>query len=518
MGVSFSRTPPSRVRSQAVILTSLRPVRGRFRLPDRSNALFAALVDQVALDLCGGAAGRDRCDKIGAREVAGAGRGMTAGIWRAGTAKGPRRAVITSIQERPSIRDSASIGKTMIITTLEPADLYRMQIRELREYAMFTIDPQGTITSWNGGVETLLGYPEEEWIGKHASIIFTPEDRAVEVCESEMRLAQETGSATDIRWHRQKDGTQFFANGVMNALRDDQGVLIGYAKILSDETARKQLQDSLTESNTALEQFAYVASHDLQEPLRTMSAYSQMLINKYRGKLDPDADQYLNFLVSASARMSALIRDLLAYARLATEEERPSSIALDEDLEAALTNLDQAIKDSGASVTHDPMPTLAVDRGQMVRLFQNLIGNAVKYRKSNEPPQIHVSAEQNGAEWVISIRDNGIGFDPQFASAIFAPFKRLHSADEYPGTGVGLAICGRIVEAQRGRIWAESKPGEGATFYFTLPVESPQPLKHTPPIDEYRSGASVGIAGMDVALRGRDPARHPSGFRGRRPT
>jgi len=333
-----------------------------------------------------------------------------------------------------------------------------------------------------------------------------------------MRLARETGSAADIRWHRQKNGTEFFANGLMNTLLDDQGVLIGYAKILSDETARKQLQDSLTESNIALEQFAYVASHDLQEPLRTMSAYSQMLISKYQGKLDADADQYLNFMVSASARMSALVRDLLAYARLATEEERPSSIALDEDLEAALTNLDQAIKDSAASVTHDPMPILAVDRGQMVQLFQNLIGNAVKYRRPDTPPIIYVGAEQNGAEWVISIRDNGIGFDPQFASAIFAPFKRLHSADEYPGTGVGLAICRRIVEAQRGRIWAESKPGEGATFYFTLPVESPQPLKHTPPIDGYGSSASVGAAGIDVALRGRDPARHPAGSRERRQT
>ena len=387
--------------------------------------------------------------------------------------------------------------KDMAPSTLQPADLYRMQVRELRGYAMFTIDPQGIVTSWNSGVENLLGYPEEEWIGKHASIIFTPEERAVDVCESEMRLAQETGSATDIRWHRHKNGTEFFANGFMNALRDDHGVLIGYAKIMSDETARKQLQDSLTESNSALEQFAYVASHDLQEPLRTMGAYAQMLTNQYQGKLDADADKFLNFIVSASVRMSVLVRDLLAYARTATEEERPSSITLDEDLEAALTHLDQAIKESEASVTHDPMPTLPVDRGQMVRLFQNLIGNAVKYRKPNEPPKIHVSAEQNGAEWVISIRDNGIGFDPQFASAIFRPFKRLHSAEEYPGTGVGLVICRRIVEAQRGRIWAESKPGEGTTFYFTLPVDSPQRLKHTPPIDGYRTSASVDNAGVE---------------------
>src|SRR5437763_5572425 len=148
----------------------------------------------------------------------------------------------------------------------------------------------------------------------------------------------------------------------MNALHDEKGNLIGYAKIMSDETARKLLQDSLSESNAALEQFAYVASHDLQEPLRTMSAYAQLLTSKYAGKLDPDADKYLGFIVGASQRMSDLVRDLLEYARAATEEERPASIALDEDLEAALTHLTQAIEESGASVTHDPMPTLEVDR------------------------------------------------------------------------------------------------------------------------------------------------------------
>lgn len=360
-------------------------------------------------------------------------------------------------------------------TTPQVADLYRMQVREMRGYAMFMIDPGGIITSWNAGVEQLLGYTEEEWIGRPASIIFTPEDKAVEMCQSEMVLAQESGSATDIRWHRHKDGTEFFANGFMNAVRDEHGTLIGYAKIMSDETARKKLQDSLTESNSALEQFAYVASHDLQEPLRTMSSYSQLLKNRYQGKLDSDADLFLNFILTASARMGALVQDLLAYARLATEQERPSSIALDEDLEAALTHLDQAIRESGASVTHDPMPILPVDRGQMVRLFQNLIGNAVKYRRPDEPPQVHVSAEQKGSEWIISIRDNGIGFAPEHASIIFAPFKRLHTAEQYPGTGVGLAICRRIVQAHGGRIWAESQPGQGTTFSFTLPLEGPYP-------------------------------------------
>jgi PAS domain S-box-containing protein len=361
-----------------------------------------------------------------------------------------------------------------------------MQVLELPGYAMFVLSPDGLLVSWNLGVERLLGFSEAEWLGQHASIIFSPPNKAVDVCESEMRVAEETGASTDIRWHRRKDGTELFAHGVMNAVRNEAGALICYTKILSDETARKQLQDSLTESNAALEQFAYVASHDLQEPLRTMGTYAQLLAEEYGNKLDAQADRFLTSIVSASARMSALVRDLLAYARITTEENRPSSIALDEDLEAALTQLGQAIEESGAIVTHDPLPTLQVDRGQMVRLFQNLVGNAVKYRQPYRPPKVHISAEQKGAEWLISIRDNGIGFEPEYATIIFAPFKRLHTANAYPGTGVGLAICRRIVRAQGGRIWAESQPDQGATFFFALPVESRSPLKHTPPINSPR--------------------------------
>jgi light-regulated signal transduction histidine kinase (bacteriophytochrome) len=319
-------------------------------------------------------------------------------------------------------------------------------------------------------------------VGKHASIIFTPVEIAGQICESELKKSRDTGSATDIRWHIRKDGVEFFANGYMNAIRDADGELIGYTKILSDETARKQLQDSLTESNAALEQFAYVASHDLQEPLRTMGSFSQLLAERYKGRLDADADRFLDFIVGASKRMKYLVEDLLSYARIATEVERPSSVALDEDLEAAITHLSQAIAESNATVTHDPMPTVPVDRGQIVRLFQNLVGNAIKYRKPGQSPNVHIAAKRRGAEWVISVKDDGIGFDPKYASMIFTPFKRLHTAEEYPGTGVGLAICKRIVQAQGGRIWAESEVGKGTTFFFTLPVEGLPPQAYTPPI------------------------------------
>src|SRR5579872_3691296 len=181
------------------------------------------------------------------------------------TGKGDRHAIIQFSARRPA----------------DSMDLYRYQVREVSEYAMFMLDPEGHLLSWNAGVERLLGWSEEEWLGQHARMIFTPAEKAMEVCESEMSKALENGSATDIRWHRRKDGTEFFANGFMNVIRDDAGAVIGFVKILSDETARKQLQDSLSESNAALEQFAYVASHDLQEPLRTMSTFAQLLTKKY---------------------------------------------------------------------------------------------------------------------------------------------------------------------------------------------------------------------------------------------
>ncbi|MDQ2946149.1 MAG: ATP-binding protein, partial [Acidobacteriota bacterium] len=326
------------------------------------------------------------------------------------------------------------------------------------------------------------GYSEEEWIGQHASIIFTPPDQAHEVCLSEMTLAAEQGCSTDIRWHLRKDGTELFAHGYMTPIRSSDRVLLGYSKILSDETKNKQIEDSLTESNMALEQFAYVASHDLQEPLRTIGAYAQLLARRYKEKLDDEARSFLDLIVTGAQRMSALVDNLLTFARVQTEIDRPSSYSLDQDLETALTQLHQLIDETQAVVTHDPLPTMQADQGQMVRLFQNLVGNALKYRKADTPPAIHVSAEQKNSAWVITVRDNGIGFDPKYAKDIFSPFKRLHGQQEYSGTGIGLAICRRIVERHGGHIWADSKPGQGASFHFALPVEGKAPDKHTPPV------------------------------------
>jgi len=364
------------------------------------------------------------------------------------------------------------------------SELYRVQVRDLAQYAMFVFDTAGTILTWNAGVQHILGYSEEEWIGQHASLIFSAADKEQDICSAEMKKAAENGFSSDVRWHVRKDGTELFGQGYMTALRNPTGQVVGYSKIFSDETKNKQLQDSLTESNAALEQFAYIASHDLQEPLRTMCSYAQILLRRFGAKFDHEALAFLEHINKAAQRMSALVQDLLIYARVQTEWDRPGSDSLDQVLETALSSLKTAIDESKAVVTHDPLPEIEADQGQMVRLFQNLLGNAVKYRKPDVAPQIHVSAKQQNSEWVIVVQDNGIGFDPKYAREIFAPFKRLHSRDRYEGTGVGLAICRRIVENHKGRIWAESKDGEGSTFFFTLPSAGKPPAPHTDPVIE----------------------------------
>jgi signal transduction histidine kinase len=223
----------------------------------------------------------------------------------------------------------------------------------------------------------------------------------------------------------------------------------------------------LARSNEELQQFAYVASHDLQEPLRMVSSYTQLLGRRYGDKLDGDAREFMEFIVDGAARMKQLIEDLLAFSRVGTRGHGFEEVASEDALAKALVNLRVAAQASAAIVTHGDMPVVVADGGQLVQIFQNLVGNAIKFH-GDAPPRIHVAGEEREQVWVFTVKDNGIGLDTQYSDRIFMMFQRLHNKTEYPGTGIGLAICKKIVDRHGGRIWVESQPGQGCTFGFTL--------------------------------------------------
>ncbi len=237
---------------------------------------------------------------------------------------------------------------------------------------------------------------------------------------------------------------------------------------------RQDLEKSVAElgrSNADLQQFAYVASHDLQEPLRMVSSYTQLLAKRYRGQLDSDADEFIAFAVDGASRMQKLIQDLLAYSRVSTGNPQFEPTPMGAVLSYALDNLRNALTESQAVITHDRLPTVTGDAKQLAQVFQNLLSNAIKF-SGEQPPRIHISAQRNHDEWRFSVRDQGIGIDPQYAGRIFVIFQRLHTRAEYPGTGIGLAICKKIVERHGGRMWVESELGKGATFWFSIPDPS----------------------------------------------
>ena len=230
---------------------------------------------------------------------------------------------------------------------------------------------------------------------------------------------------------------------------------------------------ALLKANEELDEFAYAASHDLQEPLRTITTYAQLLARRYGAQLDGDALLFLDNIVDGTGRMQTLISDLLSFSQSQGSRLTPRRTDMTQALQLAISNLQTAIDESGAMVTHDELPFLVADAARMTQLLQNLLGNGIKYRKPDEPPRLHVSCIRSEHEYVFSIRDNGVGFEQEYAEQIFGMFKRLHGR-EIPGTGIGLAICRKIVESHGGRIWAESSPGVGSTFSFTIPVSSPE--------------------------------------------
>jgi len=342
--------------------------------------------------------------------------------------------------------------------------------------AMVVVNPSGEIVLLNVQAERQFGYRRDELLGQLVRSII-PEGFAERLIADALRstedaLAQHIGTGIELVGRR-KDGSEFPIELMLSPLESEGGILVTTA--IRDITMRKNAEAHLIEkmaelyrSNEELGQFAYVASHDLQEPLRMVASYTQLLSRRYKGKLDGDADEFIAFAVDGANRMQHLIQDLLMYSRVGTTGRTLVDSSSEGALEQALQNLRGAIADSGALVTHDPLPKVMADETQLVQLFQNLVGNAIKYQNSSVP-QVHVSALRSpGKKWLFSVKDNGLGIDEQYFERIFGMFQRLHKREQFAGTGIGLAICKKIVERHGGNISVESKLGQGSTFHFEL--------------------------------------------------
>ena len=469
-------------------------------------------------------------------------------------------------------------------------------LKELIDVGVFSVDPNLRITSWSPGVEHLLGYSRSDFIGQHASFIFTPEDREQGADQREFEKARQHGRSSDMRWHVKKDGSRIFVDGVLNAHRNDQGVATGFVKIIrnvfpdqerqrvmstvlnetpeaicikdrqgryaflnsmlarlfgrpideilgceveqfqppgiakairdddnrcinsgmahiieeqilspehalrtflsakaplknldgttigvvciaQDLTARKRYEEErerllrdLRRSNEDLAQFSYVVSHDLQAPLRTVRSFTELLARQEGDKLDESAKKFVSLIVTGAQNMERIIQGMLRYAQAGEEPIAKEPVAMDAVLAGARFDLESLILEKSAEITSSPLPTVQGDPMQLQRLLQNLLSNALKYSRKDVKPRIEVSSRPIlERTYEFAVRDNGLGISPKNFELIFAPLKRLHG-EEIAGAGIGLAICRTIVERHGGRIWVESEPGNGSTFFFTLPA------------------------------------------------
>jgi PAS domain S-box-containing protein len=351
-------------------------------------------------------------------------------------------------------------------------------------------DRDYTITRFNGAFEHLTGLSSEHVINRKLDILF-PEARTQEIMNYIRETTQhgEQWETVEIPIKNADGSVKIVLWNSANIYGPDGKEMVSTIAQGQDITERKRAEEALRganqklkrtlaelkRSNTDLQQFAYVASHDLQEPLRMVASYTQLLEERYKDKLDTDAKEFIHFAVDGALRMQSLINDLLSYSLVGARQKPIKPTDCNALLSQVLANLSVTIEQNNVIITTDDLPTVMADASQMQGLFKNLVGNAIKFR-SGDAPRVHISAKQYRNKWLFSVQDNGLGIDPQYNDKIFLIFQRLHSKEEYPGTGIGLSICKRIVERHGGKIWVDSNVGKGSTFYFTLPLKREEKL------------------------------------------
>jgi PAS domain S-box-containing protein len=366
---------------------------------------------------------------------------------------------------------------------------YRSLVQQVNDYGIFMLDDKGHIISWNEGAHRIKGYTAQEIIGKHFSVFYPEEDIINGKPSYELKVARAEGKYEEEGWRLRKDGTRFWANVVITAIYNSEGILIGFSKVTRDLTERKEAERALRDAyertrhlaeelkaanselsyaNRELEQFTSIASHDLQEPLRTIKSFLQLMEMKISQGQYEGLQTYIAKSISAANRMRELIQNLLQYTQLDKAQVVQEPVSVDELINQALQNLRNSVDTSGAQITVETgVDTVCGDRVQLLQLMQNLLSNALKFTDT-EAPRVNIRSEAENGHVKFAVSDNGIGIQQADLHKVFQIFRRLNTRKDYPGTGIGLAICKKIVDRHHGRIWPESEPGKGTTFYFTL--------------------------------------------------
>ena len=348
------------------------------------------------------------------------------------------------------------VNPPLLDALLDGDRVHQLLVDSRGDYAIFMLDTNGYVASWNTGAQQVKGFSRDEIVGKHFSVFYSAEDRARQKPEQELLISARDGRFEEEGTRVRKDGSEFRANVMISAVRDENDTLVGFVKVTRD----------LTEQ---LESFTYSVSHDLRAPIRQILGFSKILAEHLGKDIDPEVEHYLRRINEASGHMSRLVDDLLQLAQLDKQEAKPRLCSLDSILGNVLTNIRAETRDRAIEWRVEPLPSRVCDPGLLHIVLTNLLSNAVKYTRSRQNTVIEIGKTVKDKQVVIFVRDNGVGFDMKYANRLFGVFQRLHRTEEYEGAGIGLATVQRIVRKHKGTIWAESAPDAGATFFFTLP-------------------------------------------------
>jgi PAS domain S-box-containing protein len=391
--------------------------------------------------------------------------------------------VITAVRDETGTL--IGFGKiTRDITDRREAELrYRLLIEGVSDYAIFSLDKNGNVTSWNSGAQRIKGYSAEEIVGKHFSKFYMPEDAEAGLPAKVLETAATTGHFEGEGWRRRKDGTRFWSSVVVTPLRDESGELLGFSKITRDITDRMQLlekiqhhaeelEERIKESertNAELEAFSYSVSHDLRAPLRAIEGFSDIILTDFGDKLPAEASELLQNIIQSAGRMNRLVQDLLNYSRLSRIEIEPTPVSVAETVQRACEQIDGSLRQK-VTISTDPSLMVNAHLATLTQIIFNLVNNGLKFYPPDQTPHVEVLAYRNGRNVTIEVRDEGIGIAPQHQERIFQVFERLHTVEAYPGTGIGLAIVRRGMSRMGGTVRVESTIGKGSRFFISLPA------------------------------------------------